>query len=273
MTNLKLKKIASEIRLKVIQMACEAKHCHVGSSLSEIEFLVALYFKIMKHNPSRPKDPARDRLILSKGHGSAALYAILAEAGYFPKTRLKDFLKNGSALVGHVNYHGVPGVEFSTGSLGHGLPVGLGMALAMKKDKLPGRIFVILSDGELDEGSNWEAILAAANWHLDNLVVIVDYNKIQACGRVEEVMPLEPLADKWKAFNWSVKELAGHNFEQIISALSNLPFKKGKPSVLIAHTIKGKGVSFMENKIEWHYLTPTKEHLKKAKQELKNYEK
>jgi len=273
MTQSELKKIAAEIRLKVIRMAYDGRHCHIGSSFSEVELLAALYFKIMKHNPKRPKDPARDRLILSKGHGSAALYAILAKAGYFPKIWLKDFVKNGSPLIGHVNYHGVPGVEFSTGSLGHGLPVGLGMALALKKNKLPGRVFVILSDGELDEGSNWEAILAAANWRLDNLVVIVDYNKIQACGRVEEVMPLEPLIDKWQAFNWSAKELDGHNFDQIIPALSNLPFKSTKPSVLIAHTTKGKGVSFMENKMEWHYMTPTKEQLEKAERELKAYEK
>lgn len=267
MTNKELQKIAAEARFKAVHMTFQGKHAHLASSLSEVDLLVALYFQILKHSPKNPKDPNRDHLILSKGHGSAALYAVLAKAGYFEEKLLDTFVQDGSILAGHVTY-GIHGVELSTGSLGHGLPVGLGLALAAKKDNLSKRVFVILSDGELQEGSNWEAILAASNWHLDNLIVIVDHNKLQAFGRVKEVLSLEPFADKWRAFNWSVREIDGHDFEQIIPVLSHLPFEIGKPSVIIAHTVKGKGVSFMEDKLEWHYLTPTEEQMKQAKEEL-----
>lgn len=269
MTTSQLQLIASDIRKKVVKMIYDGKHCHVGTALSSVDLLTALYFQIMNHYPQRPNHPDRDRFILSKGHGAAALYATLAQAGYFPQERLGSFVQDGSPFIGHVNHHGIPGVELSTGSLGHGLPVGLGMALAARKDQRPYRVFVILSDGELDEGSNWEAILAARHFGLENLTVLVDYNKIQSFGRVEDIMPLEPLHDKWEAFGWSVREVDGHNFEELVSALSALPFEGGKPNVVIAHTVKGKGVSFMEDKLEWHYLTPTAEQLAQAEKELK----
>jgi transketolase len=272
MSTHKLKQTAKEIRRKVLRMICEGKHCHVGTSLSIVDLLAVLYFGVLNHDPKNPSHPDRDRLILSKGHGAAALYATLAEAGYFHPDELKGFVQDGSPLTGHVNYHGVPGVEFSSGSLGHGLSVGLGMALAAKKNKQAHKVYVILSDGELDEGSNWEAILAAANWGLDNLVVLVDYNKIQSFGRVEEVMPLEPLADKWRAFRWEVQEVNGHSFDELLPALRAAPITIGRPTVILAHTVKGKGVSFMEDKMEWHYLTPTAEQLAAAEKELDAYE-
>jgi len=268
MTNQELKKIASDIRKKIVNMVYRGKSCHAGTSLSTADLLTVLYFKIMNHNPKNPSDPKRDRFILSKGHGCTALYATLATAGYFPEERLEDYLKDGSPFTGHVNHIGIPGVEMSTGSLGHGLPVAVGMALAAKRDGKSHRVFVILSDGEMDEGSTWEAILGAANFGLDNLIAIVDYNKIQSFGRVEEIMPLEPLVDKWEAFNWSVKEVNGHDYDDLIPALSELPFEKGKPSVILAHTVKGKGVSFMENKLEWHYLTPDEKQFAQAQRDL-----
>lgn len=262
------KKKALEIRRNTFQLTHKSKGGHLGSSFSAIDILTALYFDVLKIDPQKPKDPNRDRFIMSKGHAAAGVYTTLCERGFFSPQKLGSYHSDGSVLAGHVNYH-VPGVEFSTGSLGHGLSIGAGVALGAKFDKKKYKSYVLLSDGECDEGSIWEAVLAAGHFKLDNLIAIVDYNKIQSFGRVEDIMELEPFAAKWKAFNWGVKEVDGHNFKELISALNSTPFKKGRPSVIIAHTIKGKGVSFMENTVEWHYHTPNDEHLKKALEELK----
>jgi len=240
---------------------------HIGSSLSMADILSVLYTGVLRVDPGDPDWPERDRLIVSKGHGAVIVYAALAERGYFPVEWLAEYCKDGSKLMGHVSHH-VPGVEVSTGSLGHGLPIGCGMALAANRERKPHRVFVILSDGELDEGSNWEAVLFAPQHELDNLVVIVDYNKIQSFGAVKDVLDLDPMPAKWDAFRWSSLEIDGHDLGQLESALSRVPFEPGKPSVIIAHTVKGKGVSFMENSLVWHYRFPDKDQLSKALQDV-----
>ncbi len=231
------------------------------------DLLACLYFHTLRLDPHVPEMPDRDRFILSKGHGAAILYAALAERGFFPVAELNEYNKPGSRLTGHVT-SGVPGVELSSGSLGHGLPVGCGLALGARRGALGFRTFVLISDGELDEGSNWEAILFAPHHQLDNLTLIVDYNKIQSFGRVADVLALDPLADKFRAFGWAVVEIDGHDMEQIVTALSALPAVPGKPTVVIAHTVKGKGVRFMEDKLEWHYKSPTADQLEQATREL-----
>ena len=263
-----LKNLATRIRAQVLEMTHRAKSSHVGSSLSIADLLAVLYGNILNINPKEPNWAERDRLILSKGHACVGLYAVLAEVGYFPLEDLKAYYQNGSYLAGHITHTSVPGVEVSTGSLGHGLSIACGMALAGKQDGKDYRVFTILSDGECDEGSIWEAVLFAPHHRLDNLIAIVDYNKIQSIGRVEEVLDLEPFADKWKAFGWSVKEIDGHNIEEIQKTFGRVPFKSGRPSCIIAHTIKGKGVSFMEDKLAWHYQQPDAEQLKLALMEL-----
>jgi transketolase len=205
---------------------------------------------------------------MSKGHACSALYAVLAESGFFPVERLETFYQNGSALAGHVTHKNVPGVELSTGSLGHGLPVAVGMAIAAKRDGRPCRVFCMLSDGECDEGSVWEAALFAPHHKLDNLIVIVDYNKIQSLGIVKDVIDLEPFADKWRAFGWAVRELDGHDLQAVEEAVMQVPYQIGRPSCMVAHTVKGKGVSFMENKLLWHYRAPLGEDMAKALAEL-----
>jgi transketolase len=222
----------------------------------------------MKIDPKNPESENRDRFILSKGHAAAALYATLAERGFFNKELLENYCKNGQKIAGHSTRGCLPGVEASTGSLGHGLPMGAGMALAGKCDKKDYRIFILMSDGECDEGSVWEAALFASHHKLDNLVAIIDYNKFQALGRTNEVLNLEPLGEKWRNFGWEVKETDGHNFSEIEKNLSPIPFKNQKPSLLIAHTIKGKGVSFMEDKLESHYKRLTKEEYEESLKEL-----
>jgi transketolase len=263
-----LKALARRLRQHTIHMTHQAKASHVGSSLSMVEVLVMLYTRILRYDPRRPDWPERDRFILSKGHGCASYYAMLAEAGFFPLRWLETFYQNGSRLAGHVTHTHIPGVEISTGSLGHGLSVATGMALAAKRDGAPYRVFCLLSDGECDEGSTWEPVLFAPQHKLDNLIAIVDYNKIQSLGRVEEVISLAPLAEKWRVHGWAVREVDGHNLEEIESALSALPFDPGKPSCLIAHTVKGKGVSFMEDKLLWHYRSPQGEEYQAALAEL-----
>lgn len=260
--------LATRIRVHVLRMIHRAKSSHVGTSFSAADLLAVLYDQVLHIDPSRPDWPERDRFILSKGHGCAAVYAVLAERGFFPKEWLDTFYQDGSHLFGHITHRGVPGVEASTGSLGHGLPIGCGMALAGKYDGRPNRVFVILGDGECDEGSTWEAALFAPHHKLDNLVAIVDYNKIQSFGTVKEVLDLEPLGGKWQSFGWAVREIDGHNFEQIEKALSSVPFEPGRPSCIVAHTIKGKGVSFMENKLAWHYQPPSDDELRQALLEL-----
>lgn len=261
------KTLSTVIRSHALRMVHRANASHIGTCLSMADILAVLYTRILRYRADDPHWLDRDRFILSKGHGAAILYAVLAECGFFPVAWLDDYARDGSPLLGHVSHH-VPGVELSTGSLGHGLSVGCGMALAGKREGRPYRVFVLLSDGELDEGSNWEAILFAPQHCLDNLIAIVDYNKIQSFGTVKEVLNLDPLADKWRAFRWAVREIDGHDHEQIESALTGVPFATGKPSVIIAHTVKGKGVSFMENQLAWHYKSPNAEQLAQALREL-----
>ncbi len=260
-------KFAAAIRANTIQMVHRVNASHVGGGLSMADLLAVLYQEVLRVNPCQPQDPDRDRFILSKGHCCAALYAALALRGFFPEDELQTFGQDASRLMTHVS-HKVSGVEFSTGSLGHGLGFGCGKALAAKRQGWNWRVFVMLSDGEMDEGSNWEAILFAPHHRLDNLVVIVDYNKIQSLGSVKEVLDLDPLADKFKAFRWSVKQVDGHNHDEIRSALASIPFESGKPSCLIAHTIKGSGVDYMENQLLWHYRTPNAEQVQRALKQL-----
>lgn len=263
-----LRELARKIRLHSLRMTHRAKSSHIGSSMSMAEILAVLYRRILRVSPETVDSPDRDRLVLSKGHACAGLYAVLAECGFFPKAWLRSFYLNGARLAGHATADGIPGVEVSTGSLGHGLPIASGLALAGKRDAKPFRVFAVLSDGECDEGSNWEAALFAPQHQLDNLVVVVDYNKIQSLGRVDEVLELEPFAAKWQAFRWAVREVDGHNIQDLTKALGSVPFEPGKPSCIIAHTVKGKGVSFMENKLLWHYRTPQGDEYKEALAEL-----
>ncbi len=259
--------LARRIRARAVRMVHHAKASHIGTCLSMTDLLAVFYHSVLRVEPRRPDWPARDRFVLSKGHGAAALYAVLAERGFFPHAWLDGYCDDGSLLAGHVSRH-VPGVDFSTGSLGHGLSLGCGVALAAKRAGQEFRAFVQLSDGECDEGSTWEAVLFAPHHRLDNLVAVIDYNKIQSFGTVKEVLDLEPLADKWRAFGWAVRELDGHDHAQIHAALGAVPFQPGRPSVVIAHTVKGKGVSFMENQLAWHYQSPNDEQLAAALAEL-----
>lgn len=233
-----------------------------------VDLLAVLYFSTLRIDPPRSDWKDRDRFILSKGHGAAAIYATLAHRGFFPVDRLSTYCADGTFLAGHVTHHGVPGVEVSTGSLGHGLPIGCGMALAGLRARQSYRVFVLLSDGECDEGSTWEAALFAPHHKLDNLVAIIDYNKIQSFGRVKDVLDLEPLADKWRSFGWSVCEVNGHDHTQIHHALEHVPLELGRPSAVIAHTVKGKGVRFMEDDLLWHYRPPDAKQLAQALAEL-----
>lgn len=262
------KAIAKEIRKRIIKLHAKSGSSHIGSSLSIVDILTILYFKILSLNPKNPEDKNRDRFILSKGHACSALYATLALRGFFPKKILESYAINGGKLLGHVTRGLVPGVEASTGSLGHGLSIGAGMAIAGKYDRNNYRVFVLLSDGECDEGSVWESAMFASHHKLDNLIAIIDYNKLQAFGWVKEVNNLEPFAEKWKSFGWAVREIDGHNFTQIKKILDKVPLSKYKPSCIIAHTIKGKGISFMENQLAWHYKSPNKKQLEDAFKEL-----
>jgi transketolase len=261
--------LARRIRYHTLMMIHRAKSSHIGTNYSAVELLAVLYGKTLRVDPFQLDWSDRDRFILSKGHGCAALYAVLAERGFFPLNWLDTFYQNGSCLAGHITHTNVPGVEVSTGSLGHGLSIATGMALAAKRDGKPYRVFALLSDGECDEGSTWEAILFASHHQLANLIAIVDYNKIQSLGRVEEVINLEPLVDKWRGFGWGVREIDGHNISEIDDALTNVPLDVRRPSCVIAHTIKGKGVSFMEDKLLWHYRSPQGEEFEAALAELK----
>jgi transketolase len=258
---------ARRMRRLALEMVHRANASHIGGSLSMADLLDVLYGKILRVRPEEPSWPERDRFILSKGHCCSTLYAALALRGFFPLDELETFGRNGSRLMTHVS-HKVPGVEFSTGSLGHGLPFGCGKALAAKRRGWAWRVFVMLSDGELDEGSNWEAILFAPQHRLDNLVAIVDYNKQQSLGAVSEVLELGPLADKFRAFRWAVREIDGHSHDAIHEALCGLPWEPGRPNCLIAHTVKGKGVSFMEGSLLWHYRSPDAAQLRQALSEL-----
>lgn len=263
-----LQQESTQIRRETFLMCHRAKCGHLGSSFSIVDLLTVLYFHHLHLNPNNPKDSQRDRFILSKGHGCASLYVTLARRGFFPKKELESFIQDGSCFAGHPSSKLVPGIEASTGSLGHGFNIGLGMALTGKRDGKTYRTVVIISDGECDEGSTWEASLAAPQWGLSRLTCIVDYNKIQSFGRTKEVMDLEPFADKWRAFGWHVQEIDGHDHRQIAEALDVADRESTKPSCIIAHTVKGKGVSFMEDTVDWHYWTPNDDHLKQALSEL-----
>ena len=267
-TSVDVADLARRIRRQCVLMTSRANASHIGSSLSMADILATLYGKAMRYDPARPDWPERDRFILSKGHACTALYATLAETGFWPRERLETYYQNGTYLAGHATHKNNPGIELSTGSLGHGLPVGTGMALAAKRDGKAHRVFVAVSDGECDEGSTWEAALFAPMHKLDNLTVIVDYNKIQSLGRVKDVIDLEPLADKWRAFGWAAREIDGHDLQALDSALCNVPFEAGKPSAVIAHTVKGKGVSYMEDKLKWHYSAPKGDELTQALAEI-----
>lgn len=248
-------------------MVHRAKASHIGSALSICDIVAVLYGQVLRLDPDQPTAPQRDRFILSKGHACVAVYAALAETGFFPLDDLLKYGQDHSVLMNHIS-HKVAGVEFSTGSLGHGLPFGTGKALAAKRLKQNWRAVVLLSDGELGEGSNWEALMFAAHHSLDNLVAIVDYNKLQSLTTVDKTLRVEPLADKVRAFGWAVREVDGHDHAALTSLLRTAPWEAGKPSLLIAHTTKGKGVSFMENSVDWHYKSPSAEQLTQALGEL-----
>lgn len=261
--------IAKQARLHALEMLRDAGSSHIGSNFSIADILAVLYSSILNIYPSDCKNRKRDRFFLSKGHATAILYSVLCQRGFFPAENLKTFYKKGSPFLGHAHQK-VSGVELSTGSLGHALSVAVGVALAAKMRKQDFRTFVLLSDGELDEGSNWEAILFAAHNHLSNLYVIIDYNKIQSLDYVEKIVTLEPLRKKWEAFNWEVVECDGHDHIKLREVFTNGFTETQKPHVLIAHTIKGKGVSFMENTVLWHYRSPQGNEFLRAKDELDN---
>ena len=260
--------LARRIRLHALRMTSRGGSSHIGSVLSMADIIAVLYGRVLRVDPADPRWPDRDRFILSKGHAGAGVYAALAERGFFPIERLEEHYQDGSDLSGHVSHRNMPGVELSTGSLGHGLSVGCGMALAARLDRREHRVVVLLSDGECDEGSNWEAILFAAHHRLDNLLAIVDYNKIQSLAPVAETLALEPFAEKWRAFGWRVLEVDGHDHEQLLSALERSPEPEARPTCVLAHTVKGKGVSFMEHSVLWHYRTARGGELDAAHDEL-----
>lgn len=258
---------ARQIRKDILNMLASAGSGHTGGSLSLVEILISLYYYKLQHDPHQPNWEKRDRLILSKGHGCPALYAVLADCGYFPREELWTLRKFGSRLQGHPE-KGLPGIEASTGSLGQGISIAVGMALSARLDGRENKVYCILGDGETNEGQVWEAAMTAAHYKLDNLIAIIDHNKFQIDGPVHEVKNLEPYKKKWVAFGWRVKECDGHDFNSLMDALDWADKVKNHPAVIIAHTIKGKGVSFMENDNRWHGVAPVREDLEKALKEL-----
>jgi transketolase len=266
-----LRQLAYRVRCHTLRMVHKANASHVGSCFSMADILAVLYGAVLRVDPACPDWHDRDRFVLSKGHAAAVVYATLAERGFFPVEWLDSYCRDDSPLAGHITHHGVPGIEVSTGSLGHGLGIACGMALAGKRGGRPYRVFALLSDGECDEGSTWEAALFAPHHHLDNLVAIVDYNKIQSFGTVREVLDLEPFADKWQAFGWSVRVVDGHDHEQLRNTLDAIALEPGKPSLVLAHTVKGKGVTFMEDQLAWHYKSPDAPQLAQALAELESH--
>lgn len=262
-----LEKEAREIRKQVLSMIVSAHASHIASAYSIVELLVYLYDSVLKINPRKPSDPDRDRFILSKGWGVSGLYAVLHRKKFISKSFINQYCKDGSKMIGIATKNGLPGIEATTGSMGHGLPIAVGIAKALLLQKRKSRVYVIIGDGELDEGSTWEGILIAAHHDLHNLTVIVDYNKWQSFGRTNEVLNLEPLVDKWKAFNWNCQRINGHSFTEIKKAFNLILKEKHKPSVIIADTVKGKGLSVIEDINDWHYKTPGKHELSVAKKE------
>jgi transketolase len=263
----RLKNIALELRKDVVEMIYRANAGHLGGSLSAAEIISVLYFEIMNVDPKNPNWERRDRFILSKGHACPILYAALAKRGFFEREHLWTLRKTHSILQGHPDMKKTPGLDFTSGSLGCGLGIGVGMALGLKMSGIKSRVFVMLGDGECQEGAIWEAAMCASHYRLSNLFAIIDYNGLQVDGWIRDVMNIEPLKEKWKSFGWYVTEIDGHNVEEILSAFQ-LCFKVGGPAVIIAHTIKGKGVSFMENQIEWHGLALNEEEFERAMAEL-----
>ncbi|MCB1538066.1 MAG: transketolase [Rhodospirillales bacterium] len=260
--------LAKTIRLKTLEMTSRGGGSHIGSIFSMADIIAVLYGKVMRLDPANPQWMGRDRFILSKGHAGAAIYVALSERGFFPKDTLDAYYTNGSIMSGHVSHKNVPGVELSTGSLGHGLPVSAGRAYALRQRKSNARMYCVLSDGECDEGSNWEAFLFAGHHKLRNLVAVIDHNKIQSLQSTEETLGLEPFADKLRAFRWDVVEVDGHDHDALAAALDVDPARATAPRAVIAHTIKGKGVSFMEHAVLWHYRTARGEEFERARAEI-----
>ncbi|HHT9127607.1 MAG TPA: transketolase [Candidatus Wujingus californicus] len=264
-----LEERAKIIRRYVIKMLAKAGSGHPGGSLSAVDLLVVLFYNKMRHNPQQPKWQDRDRFILSKGHGCPALYAILADMGYFSVDKLETLRQFGSILQGHPCMKTTPGIEISSGSLGQGLSVGLGIALAAKLDKKDYRTYVMLGDGEIEEGQIWEAAMAASHYKAENLCAILDQNELQIDGFIHDVMSSHPISAKWRSFGWHVIEINGHDYNAIIDAYNEAEKIKGRPTIIVAKTVKGKGVSFMENQVDWHGKAPTKEEAEKALAELR----
>jgi transketolase len=263
--------LAKKIRIAAMRMVSRGNAAHIGSVFSCAETLACLYARILRVRPDEPDWPDRDRFVMSKGHAAAGLYATLALRGFFPIERLEGFYVDGGSLYGHVTHKGVPGVEVSTGALGHGLALAVGLAAGAARNAATWRVYALLSDGECDEGSIWEAALLAPAWKLANLTAIVDYNKIQSLGRVEDIVPLEPFAAKWRAFGWDVREVDGHDVEALLGALDPASWPPaGRPRCVLAHTVKGKGVSFMEDDLLWHYRIPKGDEFDRALAELES---
>jgi transketolase len=269
MTVDELKRMAGIIRCDIIEMICTAGAGHPGGSLSATDVVTALYFRLMRIDPKNPGWPDRDRFILSKGHACPVWYAALAERGYFDKAHLATLRRLNSILQGHPDMHKTPGVDMTVGSLGHGLSAGVGMALSAKLKKKDYRVWVVVGDGESQEGSIWEAAMSAAKWKLDNLTAVLDRNHLQNDGCVDDEMPIEPVADKWRAFGWHVDAIDGHNMEQVVAALEAARERKGLPTLILAETVKGKGVSFMENVADWHGKAPCQREADQALDEIR----
>ena len=263
-----LERIAARIRRTSLSMVFAAGMGHPGGDMSAADILTALYFSVLQVDPRNPRTPGRDRFIMSKGHCSASLYATLAEAGFLPHSWLSEYMKPLSPLNGHPDRNKLPGIEANTGPLGHGLPIAVGCAKAAKITGSDWRTFVLTGDGELQEGSNWEAAMAASHFGLDNLTVIVDRNRLQQGDATEQTITMEPLADRWRSFGWAVEEVDGHDIEALTENLCRVPFETGRPSCLIANTTKGRGVSFMRNRAEWHHRVPTEVEMLQALEEL-----
>ena len=264
-----LEKMAVIIRCDIIDMICTAAAGHPGGSLSAADVVTALYFRVMHIDPENPNWPDRDRFILSKGHACPVWYAALAERGYFDKSHLKTLRQMGSILQGHPDMNKTPGIDMTAGSLGHGLSAGLGMALSAKLQQKDYHVFVVIGDGESQEGSIWEAAMAAPNFKLDNLTAILDYNHLQNDYSVDDIMPIDPVVDKWQAFGWNVIDIDGHDMAQVVQALEQAKSHQGAPTIIVANTVKGKGVSYMENVCEWHGKAPCQEEADQAFKELR----
>jgi len=269
---LKLQFTALNIRRNILRLIRAGEAGHVGGALSSVEIITALYFNLLNIDPGNPKWIQRDRFVLSAGHKCLVLYAALAERGFFDVSVLDTYGSLDSPIPGHPNMHKLPGIETNTGALGHGLSIAGGMALGLRLDKSPAKVYVLMGDGELAEGSNWEAASAASMHKLENLIVFVDRNKLQISGPTIEVMSYEPLDERWKSFGWGVKVIDGHNLDTIINTVKLAPFEKGKPSVIIADTLKSKGLSFAEGKVSYHYWKATPEEMKQAEHDLEAIE-